>query len=95
MSSEPNNAPREVWVRINKRGNPCGVTPFERETPRYPYGQLRYVQRDLVVPTVDEIATKIAPTILHSGVQRWQLTDAAKAVHALLLSRIGGADDAQ
>ena len=55
--------------------------------------QVEYLRRDLVVPTVDEIVVELLRNRLY-GTSREHLESAAEAIHALLLSRIEGDNDA-
>lgn len=100
MSTETSNAPREVWVRLNERDGPCRVTPFEREAPREPYRQERYVRADLAVPSADEIGRGIydaqnddGPPYDELGIEKAEWREGGEVVREFLLSRIEGADD--
>lgn len=95
MSVETSNAPREVWVTTAAGGEPVQVWASD-EAARHPLLSMRvehYVRRDLVVPTVDEIAEQIARPMWDEQAIAAEIIDAARNVHALLLSRIEGDND--
>lgn len=96
MSVETSNAPGRLWALIGRRGHIMDATKRpglhidlidgERE--------VEYLRADLVVPTVDEIAQRLAE---RRGLGRPLGSDLADAkdLHEWLLSRIEGDNDEQ
>jgi hypothetical protein len=105
MSVETSNAPRELWAVVNSAGDQVyeGPVPEDKalaqdradEYERFADSlavAVPYVRRDLVVPTVDEIAQRLAE---RRGLGRPLGSDLADAkdMHEWLLSRIEGDND--
>lgn len=97
MSVETSNAPRRVWVRKDD-----WYGSWLSATPRDPgAGAVEYLRRDLVVPTVDEIAEGLyraenfdGPPLAELGIDGHDYQAMAELVHGWLLSRIEGTTDA-
>lgn len=101
MPSETSNAPAQVWtVNFRDDGRLAGEFPIGDAQSAADcavdgsafFGveceAVEYVRRDLVVPTVDEIAAAILEDRLQGGDHATN----ARAVHALLLARIEGTE---
>lgn len=101
MSVETSNAPRELRVGVRP---PVGKHQRVRlvdhgQTAAYMDEAIHeYVRRDLVIPTVDEIAGAVCNGLHGVGVQldeateheRGVIDNVSRAVRSLLLSRIEG-----
>ncbi len=106
MPAETSNGPRELWVTLTPGGSPVQVWA-NAAAARHLFFRRRvesFVRRDLVVPTVDEIAEGLyraenfdGPPLAELGIDGHDYWAMARLVHAWLLSRIegdGGADHA-